>query len=47
MDLVEAQKFEKGSSSRSSYYLLREQIVAVGVLGSGKKDDAMWHVPQQ
>ena len=25
--------------------LLGEQIVAVAVLGSGKKDDAMWHVP--
>ena len=25
--------------------LLGEKIVAVGVLGSGKKDDAMWHVP--
>ena len=25
--------------------LLGEQIVAVGILGSGKKDDAMWHVP--
>ena len=26
--------------------LLGWQIVAVAVLGSGKKDDAMWHVPQ-
>ena len=25
--------------------LLGEQIVDVGVLGSGKKEDAMWHVP--
>ena len=26
--------------------LLEEQIVVVAVLGSGKKSDAMWHVPQ-
>ena len=26
--------------------LLGGQIVGVAVLGSGKKDDAMWHVPQ-
>ena len=25
--------------------LLEEQLVAVAVLGSGKKSDAMWHVP--
>ena len=27
--------------------LLGEQIVDVGVLGSVKKEDAMWHVPQR
>ena len=27
--------------------LLGEQIVDGGVLGSGKKEDAMWHVPQR
>ena len=26
--------------------LLEEQIAVVVVLESGKKDDAMWHVPQ-
>ena len=26
--------------------LLEEQLVVVAVLGSGKKSDAMWHVPQ-
>ena len=26
--------------------LLKEQIAVVVVLESGKKDDAMWHVPQ-
>ena len=26
--------------------LFEEQIVVVAVLGSGKKSDAMWHVPQ-
>ena len=26
--------------------LLEEQIVVVAILGSGKKSDAMWHVPQ-
>ena len=26
--------------------LLAEQTVAVVVLGCGKKDDAMWHMPQ-
>ena len=26
--------------------LLEEQLVVVTVLGSGKKSDAMWHVPQ-
>ena len=26
--------------------LLEEQIVVVAVLGSGKKSDDMWHVPQ-
>ena len=25
--------------------LLEEQLVVVAVLGSGKKSDAMWHVP--
>ena len=27
--------------------LLREQIVDVGILGNGKKEDARWHVPQR
>ena len=27
--------------------LLEEQIAAVVLLGRGKKNDAMWHVPQQ
>ena len=26
--------------------LLEEQLLVVAVLGSGKKSDAMWHVPQ-
>ena len=26
--------------------LLEEQLVVVAILGSGKKSDAMWHVPQ-
>ena len=26
--------------------LFEEQLVVVAVLGSGKKNDAMWHVPQ-
>ena len=26
--------------------LLEEQLVVVAVLGSGKKNDRMWHVPQ-
>ena len=26
--------------------LLGGQIVTLAVVGSGKKDDAMWHVPQ-
>ena len=26
--------------------LLEEQLIVVAVLGSGKKSDAMWHVPQ-
>ena len=25
--------------------LLEEQLVVITVLGSGKKSDAMWHVP--
>ena len=25
--------------------LLEEQLVVVAILGSGKKSDAMWHVP--
>ena len=27
--------------------LLEEQLAVVAVLGSGKKSDAMWHVPQR
>ena len=51
MDLVEAQKFEKGDKSARRCVrvvirrVLGEQIVDVGFLGSGKKEDAMWHVP--
>ena len=26
--------------------LLKQQLVVVAILGSGKKSDAMWHVPQ-
>ena len=49
--MVEAQKFEKGRDTRGCVRvvirrLLGEQIVDAGVLGSGKKEDAMWHVPQ-
>ena len=53
MDLVEAQKFEKGDESTRRCVrvvirrLLGEQIVDVGILGSGKKEDAMWHVPHR
>ena len=27
--------------------LLEEQLEVIAVLGSGKKSDAMWHVPQR
>ena len=29
----------------ASRRLLEQQLVVVAVLGSGKKNDAMWHVP--
>ena len=51
MDLVEAQKFKEGEQIARRCVkvvirrLLGEQIADVAVLGSGKKEDAMWHVP--
>ena len=36
----------KNASRAATRRLLEEQVVFVAVLGSGKKSDAMWYVPQ-